>query len=60
MPPAGGELAIGIVRYADRAEMCCVLASQGDEEYRALTEGDSYQRRVDLDNRGLFPRTLAT
>jgi hypothetical protein len=56
----GGEnWSIGIGRYADRAEMCRVLASWVEDEYRALHEGGSYQRQVDLDDRGMFPGTLA-
>ncbi len=39
--------------------MCRVLASWVEDEYRALREGDSYQRQVELDDRGMFPGTLA-
>ncbi len=56
---SGDKLAIGIGRYADRAEMCRVLASWVEDEFRALQEGGSYQRQVDLDDRGMFPGTRA-
>jgi hypothetical protein len=39
--------------------MCRVLASWVEDEYRAVQEGGSYQRQVDLDDRGMFPGTLA-
>ena len=54
---ARSSIAIG--RYADRAEMCRVLASWVEDEYRALQEGASYPRQVELDDRGMFPGTLA-
>jgi hypothetical protein len=38
--------------------MCRVLASWIEDEYRALHEGGSYQRQVELDDRGMFPSTL--
>jgi hypothetical protein len=50
---------IGIGRYTDRVEMCRVLAGWVEDEYRALGEGGSYQRQVELDDRGMFPGTLA-
>ena len=49
---------IGIGRYPDRAEMCRVLAIWV-EDYRAPLEGGGYQRQVELDDRGMFPGTLA-
>ena len=55
--PEKWSIAFG--RYADRAEMCRVLASWVDDEFRALSEGGSYQRQVELDDRGMFPGTLA-
>jgi hypothetical protein len=56
----GGEAwSISIGRYPDRAELCRVLAGWVEDEYRALHEGGSYQRQVDLDDRGMFPGTLA-
>jgi hypothetical protein len=56
----GGEhWSIGSGRYADRAEMCRVLANWVEDEYRALAERSSYQRQVDLDDGGMFPSTLA-
>ena len=55
----GDTWSIGIGRYSDRAEMCRVLASWVEDEYRALQEGGSYQRQVDLHNHGTFPGTLA-
>jgi hypothetical protein len=53
----GDKWAIGIGRYADRAEMCRVLASWVEDEYHALEGG--HQRQVPLDDRGMFPGTLA-
>ena len=54
----GGESwGIGIGRYADRAELCRILASWVDDEYRALEGG--HKRQVELDDRGMFPGTLA-
>ena len=50
---------IGIGRYTDRAEMCRVLAGWVEDEYRALRDGGTYQRQVELDDRGMFPGTLA-
>jgi hypothetical protein len=44
-------------RYPDRAEMCRILASWVDDEYRALEGG--HERQVTLDDRGMFPGTLA-
>ena len=55
----GDQWSIGIGRYADRAEMCRVLAGWVEDEYRALEGGGSYQRQVELDDRGMFPGTLA-
>ncbi len=55
----GDTWSIGIGRYPDRAEMCRVLADWVEDEYRALREGGSYQRQVELDDRGMFPGTLA-
>jgi hypothetical protein len=55
----GDKWSIGIGRYPDRAEMCRVLASWVEDEYHALLEGGSYQRQVGLDDRGMFPGTLA-
>jgi len=55
----GDKWSIGIGRYADRAEMCRVLASWVEDEYRALQEDGGYQRQVALDDRGMFPGTLA-
>ena len=55
------KVAIGSGRYADRAEMCRVLAGWVEDEYRALGEGgSSYQRQVELDEHGMFPGTLAS
>ena len=54
----GGNLvAIGIGRYPDRADMCRVLASWVADELGALEGG--HQRQVELDDRGMFPGTLA-
>ena len=39
------------------AEMCRVLASWVEDEYRALEGG--HERQVELDDRGMFPGTLA-
>jgi hypothetical protein len=55
----GDQWSIGIGRYPERAEMCRVLASWVEDEYRALNEAGSYQRQVELDDRGMFPGTLA-
>ena len=52
---ARSSIAIG--RYADRAEMCRVLASWVDDELRRQEGG--HQRQVELDDRGMFPGTLA-
>jgi hypothetical protein len=54
----GDKWSIGIGRYTDRAELCRILATWVDDEYRAL-EGGSYQRQIQLDDRGMFPGTLA-
>ncbi len=54
----GDKWSIGIGRAPDGAEMCGVLAIWV-EDYRALLEGGGYQRQVELDNRGMFPGTLA-
>jgi hypothetical protein len=51
---ARSSIAIG--RYADRAEMCRVLASWVADELGALEGG--HQRQVELDDRGMFPGTL--
>ena len=53
----GDQSSIGIDRYPDRAEMCRVLASWVEDEYRALEGG--HERQVALDDRGMFPGTLA-
>jgi len=53
----GDKLTIGIGRYPERAEMCRVLAGWVEDEYRALEGG--YERQVPLDDRGMFPGTLA-
>jgi hypothetical protein len=54
----GGESwAIGISRYPGRAERCRELASWVEDEYRALEGG--HQRKVSLDDRGMFPGTMA-
>ncbi len=53
----GDKWSIGIGRYPDRAEMCRVLASWVEDEYRALEGG--HERQVALDDRGMFPGTLA-
>jgi len=39
--------------------MCRVLATWVEDEYGALQVGGSYQRQVALDDRGMFPGTLA-
>jgi hypothetical protein len=52
----GDQWAIGL--YADRAELSRVLASWVEDEFRALTEGGSYHRQVELDDGGMFPNTL--
>jgi len=52
------EWAIVIGRYAERAETCHrVLASSVEDEFRALHEIGSYQRQINLDDRGMFPST---
>ncbi len=55
----GDQRSICIGRYADRVEMCRVLASWVEDEYRALQEGGSYQRQIPLDERGMLPGALA-
>lgn len=57
MRAIGGESwAVGINRYVDRAARDRELAAWLDDEYRALS-GDR-QRKVPLDDRGMFPGTL--
>jgi hypothetical protein len=54
----GGEnWSIGIGRYPERAERCRVMATWVEDEFRALEGG--HQRTVPLDDRGMFPGTLA-
>jgi hypothetical protein len=54
----GGESwSIGIGRYPDRAERCRELATWVEDEFQALEGG--HQRNVPLDDRGMFPGTLA-
>ena len=53
----GDNSSIGIGRYTDRAEMCRVLAGWVEDEFRALEGG--HTRTVPLDDRGMFPGTLA-
>ena len=54
----GGESwSIGIGRYTERAARSRELATWVEDEYRAL-EG-SHQRKVPLDDRGMFPGTVA-
>jgi hypothetical protein len=54
----GGEMwAIGIGRYRDRAALARELATWLEDEYHALSGG--HQRKVELDDRGMFPGTLA-
>jgi len=56
----GGESwSIGIGRCSDPAEMCRALASWVEDEYRTLHDVGIYQRQVELDDRGMFPGTLA-
>ena len=47
----------GIGRYPERAERCRELATLVEDEYRALEGG--HQRKVPLDDRGMFPGTVA-
>ena len=54
---AAARSSIAIGRYADRAEMCRVLASWVADELGALEGG--HQRQIELDDRGMFPGTLA-
>jgi hypothetical protein len=49
---------IGISRYPDRARRCKELAEWVEDELRALDEG-GHQRKVPLDDRGMFPGTMA-
>jgi hypothetical protein len=53
----GDSRAIGIGRYPQRAERCRALATWVEDEYGALSGG--HQRKVPLDDRGMFPGTLA-
>jgi hypothetical protein len=54
----GGESwTIGIGRYPECAERCRELATWVEDEYRALEGG--HQRKVPLDDRSMFPGTLA-
>ena len=54
----GGEgWSIGIGRYTERAARPRELATWVEDEYRALEGG--HQRTVPLDDRGMFPGTLA-
>src|SRR5438445_296684 len=58
MRAIGGESwSIGIGRYADRATRSHQLAAWVEDEYRALEGG--HQRKVPLDDRGMFPGTMA-
>jgi hypothetical protein len=47
----------GIGRYTERAARSRELATWVEDEYRALEGG--HQRTVPLDDRGMFPGTLA-
>jgi hypothetical protein len=54
----GGEnWTIGIGRYAQRAARARELATWAEDEFRALEGG--HQRKVPLDDRGMFPGTMA-
>jgi hypothetical protein len=54
----GGEhWTIGIGGYPSRAERCRELVTWVEDEYRALEGG--HQRKVPLDDRGMFPGTMA-
>ena len=54
----GGALwPVGIRRYPERAERCRELAVWVEDEFRALEGG--HQRRVPLDDRGMFHGTMA-
>jgi hypothetical protein len=44
-------------RYPERAARCRELATWIEDEYRALSDG--HQRKVPLDDCGIFPGTLA-
>lgn len=52
----GANSSIGIGRYADRAARSRELATWVEDEFRALQGG--HQRKVPLDDRGMFPGTL--
>jgi hypothetical protein len=45
---------IGVGRYVDRAARNRALADQVDDELGAL-RGDGYQRKIPLDEHGMFP-----
>ena len=49
----------GIGRYPERAERCRELATWVEDEYRALEGGHGHQRKVPLDDRGVFTGTMA-
>src|SRR5437763_54527 len=51
------EKDFGIGRYAERAARSRELATWVEDEYRALEGG--HQRKVPLDDRSMFPGTLA-
>ena len=53
----GAAWPVGIGRYPDRATRSRELATWVEDEYRALEGG--HQRKVPLDDRGMFPGTLA-
>src|SRR5712692_4250304 len=53
----GDAWSIGIGRYPKRAERCRELATWVEDEFRAPQGG--HQRQVELDDRGMFPGTLA-
>ena len=54
---SGESWSIGSGRYADRVEKARTLARLVEDEYRALEGG--HERKVPLDDRGMFPDTLA-
>lgn len=53
----GAQWSIRIGRhYPERAGRCRELATWVEDEYRAL---EGHERRITLDDRGMFPGTLA-
>ena len=53
----GESWSIGIGRYPQHAARSRELATWVEDEFRALEGG--HQRKVQLDDRGMFPGTLA-